>query len=147
MKMKIVVGIPMLLIAGLLVLPVFSQGRVAGKVYQESDYNDLEKLGNAFAPDACGRVKHNTQGSSLEFTLYGHKLVPQKEYVIAYGDAVLGKAVAESDGFLMISAKITDTKLLKQIAADSQRKFFIMQSNKKLARSACCFNFTYKAGK
>lgn len=145
--MKVVVGIPMLLIAGLLVLPAFSQGGGAGKVYQESDYNDLEKLGNSFAPDACGRVKHNVQGSSLEITLYGHKLVPKKEYVITYGDAVLGKAVAESDGFLMISANVTDAKLLKKIAADSQRKFFIKQSSKKLARSACCFNFTYKAGK
>jgi len=146
MKMK-VVGIPIVLIVGLLVLPAFSQGSVSGKVYQESDYNDLEKLGNSFAPNACGRVKHNVQGSNLEITLYGHKLVPKKEYVIAYGDAVLGKAVAESDGFLMISAKVTSANLLKKIAADSKRKFLLKQSNKKLAMSASFFNFNYKAGK
>ncbi|MBN1845755.1 MAG: hypothetical protein JW810_08740 [Sedimentisphaerales bacterium] len=118
----------------------------AGQTRENSNayaYNALKCLGNQFAPDACGKVKHNIRGAALEVALHAHKMAPQQTYALKCADVLLGTGVSDKDGFLEIYAVLSDADGLKSIAQDPRRKFDLWQTSHRLARSEDFFDFEY----
>jgi hypothetical protein len=129
-----------LLTVGLHVPPTSSGDDSTGDGYT---LNALKALGHEVAPKACGKVKHNLFGATLASEFYGHKMVPQAKYTLKCGDWVLGQAVADEDGLLVITAVVTDPDTLKAIAANANRKFDLWQGQHRVSRSADVFDFEF----
>ena len=122
-------------------IPLASTGEDSGGDHEIYTLNTLKALGHEIAPAACGKVKHNLYGNTLEIVFYGHKMVPEAKFILKCGDWVLGEGQADADGLLEIVTVVLDPDALKSIARNPKRKFDLWQGQHRVSRSADIFDF------
>jgi len=134
------IGLFVLLTVGLGIPPA-STGEDTDGGQEIYTLNALKALGHGIAPGACGKVKHNLYGETLEIVFHGHKMVPEANFTLKCGDWALGEGEADADGLLEITAVVSDPDALESIAGNPKRKFDLWQGQHRVSRSADIFDF------
>lgn len=122
-------------------IPLSSTGDDTDGGHDIYTLNALKALGHEIAPGACGKVKHNLYGNTLEIVFHGHKMVPEANFILKCGDWALGEGRADADGLLEIGAVVSDPDALESIAGNPKRKFDLWQGQHRVSRSADIFDF------
>lgn len=122
-------------------IPLSSTGDDSDRGQEIYTLNALKALGHDIAPGACGKVKHNLYGDTLEIVFHGHKMVPEAKFTLKCGDEVLGEGDSNADGLLEITAEVSDPDALESIAGNPKRKFDLWQGQHRVSRSADIFDF------